>query len=60
MQSLGANTVRVYTVDASADHSGCMEAFDKAGIYVIVDIPKPTASIDRVSTRSSLYNELLY
>jgi hypothetical protein len=50
MQSLGANTVRVYTVDASADHSGCMEAFDKAGIYVIVDIPKPTASMDRVST----------
>jgi 1,3-beta-glucanosyltransferase GAS1 len=38
MQTLGTNSIRVYHVDASADHSGCMGVFAKAGIYVLVDL----------------------
>lgn len=38
MQTLGANTIRVYHVDGTADHSGCMSEFAKAGIYVLVDM----------------------
>lgn len=38
MKQLGANTIRVYHVDASADHSGCMQAFANAGIYLFVDM----------------------
>lgn len=38
MQELGANTIRVYHVDASSDHSDCMTAFANAGIYLTVDL----------------------
>jgi len=38
MKQLGANTIRVYHVDASADHSGCMNAFSENGIYVWADM----------------------
>ncbi|ETI25595.1 hypothetical protein G647_02369 [Cladophialophora carrionii CBS 160.54] len=38
MQELGANSIRVYHVDASQDHSGCMDAFAAAGIYLWVDL----------------------
>ena len=38
MQQLGANAIRVYHVDASADHSGCMNAFAAVGIYVFADM----------------------
>ncbi|KAI0137245.1 Glucanosyltransferase-domain-containing protein [Xylariales sp. AK1849] len=38
MKTLGANTIRVYHVDADADHSGCMAAFADAGIYALVDM----------------------
>ncbi|KAL7933433.1 glycoside hydrolase family 72 protein [Trichoderma chlorosporum] len=38
MSELGANTIRVYHVDASGDHDGCMQAFDDAGIYVLADL----------------------
>ncbi|KAK3320918.1 Glucanosyltransferase-domain-containing protein [Cercophora scortea] len=38
MQSLGANAIRVYHVDAKADHSGCMSVFAKAGIYTLIDL----------------------
>ncbi|KAI0013200.1 glycoside hydrolase family 72 protein [Xylariaceae sp. FL0662B] len=38
MKSLGANTIRVYHVDADADHSGCMSAFADAGIYTMIDM----------------------
>lgn len=37
MQQLGANAIRVYHVDATADHSGCMNAFANVGIYAFVD-----------------------
>lgn len=38
MKQLGANSIRVYHVDATADHSGCMNAFAEAGIYIWVDL----------------------
>lgn len=38
MQDLGANTIRVYHVDASKDHKDCMTAFSDAGIYVLADL----------------------
>ncbi|KAL2843050.1 Glucanosyltransferase-domain-containing protein, partial [Aspergillus pseudodeflectus] len=34
-ESLGINTISVYTVDATADHDECMRLLDNAGIYVI-------------------------
>ncbi|KAI4194369.1 MAG: hypothetical protein LQ350_007808 [Teloschistes chrysophthalmus] len=38
MQDLGANAIRVYHVDPTADHKGCMSAFADAGIYLFVDL----------------------
>lgn len=38
MKKLGANTIRVYHVDAKADHDGCMSALADAGIYAMVDM----------------------
>lgn len=38
MKTLGANAIRVYHVDAKADHSGCMSEFAKAGIYALIDM----------------------
>lgn len=38
MKQLGANTIRVYHVDAAGDHTGCMNAFASAGIYLFVDL----------------------
>ncbi len=38
MKTLGANAIRVYHVDAKADHSGCMEEFANVGIYAMIDL----------------------
>lgn len=38
MKELGANAIRVYHVDPTADHDGCMSAFADAGIYLFVDL----------------------
>ncbi|KAL8645118.1 MAG: hypothetical protein Q9210_006885 [Variospora velana] len=38
MQDLGANAIRVYHVDPTADHKGCMDAFADVGIYLFVDL----------------------
>jgi len=35
-KKLGINTVRVYTVDNSADHDTCMSALADAGIYLVL------------------------
>lgn len=49
LQQLGTNTVRVYAIDPTADHSACMNALDAAGIYVIADLSVPGESINRDS-----------
>jgi hypothetical protein len=38
MKELGANSIRVYHVEDSGDHDGCMKAFDDAGIYLFLDL----------------------
>ncbi|CCH45632.1 hypothetical protein BN7_5215 [Wickerhamomyces ciferrii] len=49
LQRLGVNTVRVYSIDTDLDHDVCMEAFEKAGIYVIADLSEPDVSVIRDS-----------
>jgi len=46
MATLGANAIRVYHVDPNADHTGCMTAFEKAGIYLLVDLDTFTTAIN--------------
>jgi len=46
---LNTNVVRVYAVDPNADHSGCMNLFGNAGIYVLADLSSPDQSINRDS-----------
>lgn len=50
MSELGANAIRVYHVDPSADHKGCMKAFADAGIYLFVDLDTFDTQIEQVST----------
>lgn len=46
-QELGLNTIRVYSVDNTLDHSECMEKLADAGIYLILDLNTPDASLSR-------------
>lgn len=45
-KELGINTLRVYTIDPSYDHSYCMNLFARSGIYVILDLSEPRNSIN--------------
>ncbi|MCJ1314248.1 hypothetical protein MMC25_007928 [Agyrium rufum] len=45
MKQLGANAIRVYHVDPTGDHNGCMSAFADAGIYLFVDLDTFTTAI---------------
>lgn len=45
MKQLGANAIRVYHVDPTQDHSGCMTVFANAGIYLFVDLDTFTTYI---------------
>lgn len=49
MSELGANAIRVYHVDPSANHKPCMSAFADAGIYLFVDLDTFTTQIEQVS-----------
>lgn len=46
-QKLGLNTIRVYTVDNSANHDECMSALAEAGIYLVLDVNTPNYSLNR-------------
>lgn len=48
MKDLGANAIRVYHVDTTADHNACMAAFEDAGIYLFVDLDTFTSQISQV------------
>jgi hypothetical protein len=48
MKALGVNLIRVQSVKASSDHSGCMSAFENAGIYVLLDFNSFRSSFDAV------------
>ncbi|KAL1900088.1 1,3-beta-glucanosyltransferase [Ceratocystis pirilliformis] len=54
-KKLGINTVRVYTVDNTADHDTCMQALADAGIYLVLDVNTPAYSINRAEPALS-YN----
>lgn len=54
MKELGVNTIRVYHVDADADHDGCMKAFADAGIYVLADLDTFDTYILPVSRSESI------
>ncbi|TAQ88847.1 hypothetical protein B7494_g2830 [Chlorociboria aeruginascens] len=44
---LGINTIRVYTVDNTANHDTCMNALAEAGIYLVLDTDTPLYSLNR-------------
>lgn len=52
---LGINTIRVYTVDNTADHDECMAELANAGIYLALDVNTPLYSINRANPAPS-YN----
>lgn len=56
-QQLGANTIRIYTINPALDHDECMSIFNAAGIYVFIDVNSPLSneSLDRSSPDTS-YN----
>lgn len=56
-KKLGINTIRVYTVDNSAQHDECMSALADAGIYLALDVNSPKYSINRNEPKES-YNDV--
>ncbi|PQE25592.1 13-beta-glucanosyltransferase gel1 protein [Rutstroemia sp. NJR-2017a BBW] len=54
-KKLGINTVRIYSVDNSANHDACMQALADAGIYLVLDVNTPLYSINRATPAIS-YN----
>ena len=56
-QSLGLNTIRVYTVDNTANHDYCMNKLAAAGIYVALDVNTPFYSLNRADPAPS-YNSV--
>jgi len=52
---LGINTVRIYTVDNTANHDACMAALEAAGIYLVLDVNTPLYSLNRATPAPS-YN----
>ncbi|KAI9743304.1 MAG: 1,3-beta-glucanosyltransferase gas1 [Claussenomyces sp. TS43310] len=47
LQKLQTNVIRVYAINATNDHSACMNMLANAGIYVLQDLSNPSYSIDR-------------
>ncbi|RDW88963.1 putative GEL1 protein-1 [Coleophoma cylindrospora] len=54
---LGINTIRVYTVDNTANHDECMAALEAAGIYLVLDTDTPLYSLNRNEPQES-YNSV--
>lgn len=51
MSSLGANSIRVYHVDPSANHDDCMKTFADAGIYLWLDLDTFDTQIEQDAPR---------
>lgn len=56
-KDLGLNTIRVYTVDNTANHDECMNALADAGIYLALDVNTPKYSLNRAAPQQS-YNKV--
>ncbi|KAI9599925.1 hypothetical protein KEM48_000033 [Puccinia striiformis f. sp. tritici PST-130] len=48
---LKINTIRVYNYNPEIDHSACMNALDKSGIYVIADIKSPLSGSTNIASQ---------
>lgn len=59
MQQLGVNTIRSYNLNPSANHDLCASIFNTAGIYMILDVNSPQASINRDDPSSTYTVEYL-
>jgi len=46
-KELGVNTIRIYTVDNTANHDACMKLLADAGIYLVLDVNTPLYSLRR-------------
>lgn len=53
-QKLGLNSIRVLSVDPSANHDSCMQSLSNAGIYVAIDVQGLSAS-DTAGSYNSTY-----
>lgn len=58
-KKLGINTVRVYTVDNTANHDACMSTLADAGIYLALDVNTPKYSLNRDTPGPSYNGEYL-
>lgn len=47
------NTIRVYNVNPAANHDECASIFNTAGIYMLLDVNSPEASINRAAPWTS-------
>lgn len=56
-KKLGLNTVRIYTIDNTANHDQCMSMLADAGIYLALDLNTPKYSVNRADPRPS-YNDV--
>ncbi|KAI5357478.1 Putative glucanosyltransferase, glycoside hydrolase superfamily [Septoria linicola] len=59
-KKLGVNTIRIYTIDNSANHDEAMKLLDDAGIYLALDVNTPKASLNRADIDSlhASYNDV--
>ncbi|KAK2753453.1 beta-glucanosyltransferase [Arachnomyces sp. PD_36] len=56
-KELGANTIRIYSVDNSVNHDECMDALAEEEIYLVLDVNTPDYSLNREDPHPS-YNEV--
>lgn len=57
MQELQTNTIRVYAIDPTKDHTQCMKMLQDAGIYIVADLSEPSKSIIRDDPK---WDDVLY
>ncbi|KAK9424761.1 putative Glucanosyltransferase-domain-containing protein [Seiridium unicorne] len=57
LQVLGVNTIRVYNLDPDLNHDECASVFNKAGMYMLIDVNSPLVgeSINSESPWESYY-----
>ena len=58
-KKLGANTVRIYTIDNTKDHDECMKELADAGIYLALDLNTPKYSLRQDKPAPSYNHEYL-
>jgi len=58
LNALSTNTIRVYAIDTTKDHTQCMQLLAQNNIYLIADLSAPNISINRDAPQwnMELYN----